>query len=518
MHTLRRFLCGCYGFLAFVSILIVPRQVLSLLHPSEPASLSHMAEWLALSTTLVSLLTFGMAWWTVQTGKRWSRIWAIAANVLLVVNLAPPFVIWPAHISVSFMIGPAIVLAFAACGLIAFAWPGTSADAPVERLRPVRIAGDGTSRLLDAITWLLGICGYLAGVRLWGSWARTQDLPTGYGLYFWPQLLGAFALTITVHELGHAFTGLALGMRLKAFTVGPFHWRIQNAKWKFKFLPTRVLMQSGSASLVPTDPNQPRWHEICMLAAGPVANLYTGLVAFALTLTCGGSPYEDAWFFLAMFSTLSLVFFAVNLIPIRPEAHYFDGARIYQLLRGGPLADYFRAFNLASAIFVSPIRPRDYDIDAIQRASASFTQGRQAILLRFFAYNYFHDCGRIPEACQALDQAEAIYNQSPSELPAGRHKLFVTGNAFLKRDPVNARLWWNRSENVKVDGFDEIRWLALSAHLWIENNRKEAIDAWEKGNCLAQQRPKAGGHDFNRDCFAEYRQILETSPPETQPT
>jgi len=243
--------------------------------------------------------------------------------------------------------------------------------------------------------------------------------------------------------------------------------------------------------------------------AGPMVNLCTGLIAWAAALAANGRLYEQHWQFLAYFATISLVVFATNLIPMRPEALYTDGARIYQLLRGGPVADLHRAFSMAASIWVTPLRPRNFDIQAIQRAAEFFTQGHQALFLRFFAYNYFHDCGQIPEACRALTGAESIYDQSASDIPSELHTLFVFGNAFLKRDAAAARQWWERMQAKEPANQDEVYWLAKSALCWIENKSKEANEAWNQGNALAQQRPQAGAYEFNRDCFFQLRQALD---------
>ncbi len=36
------------------------------------------------------------------------------------------------------------------------------------------------------------------------------------------------------------------GMKLRAFFVGPFQWRIRDAKWEFEFKPKGFLLADGS--------------------------------------------------------------------------------------------------------------------------------------------------------------------------------------------------------------------------------------------------------------------------------
>ena len=205
MHTLRRFLCGFYGFLVLVHVMIVPGHVYALLRPGAPGSLPARTEWIVLSMVLVSLVVFSMAWWTLQFGKRGARAWAIAASIVLILTQAPLFYLWRAWFSFSLMIVPASLMAVGITGLVAFVQPGSIV--PALNNKPQRVAGDGTSWILDAVTWLLGTCAYIAGMNLWESWARAVDLPMNFGFLFWPQLFGALLLSITIHELGHTVAG-----------------------------------------------------------------------------------------------------------------------------------------------------------------------------------------------------------------------------------------------------------------------------------------------------------------------
>ncbi len=534
MLKLRKFLCGCFGFLALLFLVIsagtLPSLVFriheyGLLPPVHSARVPLIAAIclgvlarLVLALPLVLSVLYGMAWWSVKRGKASARGWAIAASLAILLQSIPfslvAYLEW-AHGGghwVHQLVLSGIALALGVAGLVAFARRGAAAQVSTEATHPARIAGDGTSAIVDRLAWILGVCGYFAGQSLWMRWAQAQHLPVSSGFQFLWLILAAGLLETAAHECGHIAVGLALGMRLRAFVVGPFQWHIRDGKWKFQFLLNKILSGGGAAGMVPVDPEQSRWREIWMIAAGPLASLCTGLIALVAALLAKGSPYERTWELLALIATFGLVAFAVNLIPFRPKPLYSDGALIFQLLRGGPMADFRRALNFAGAILVTSLRPRDYDIQAIQRASSALTEGHQAVLLRFLAYNYFHDCNRIPEACHALDDAESVYHRSAQDIPAEWHMLFVFGNAFLKRDAASARQWWNRMEAKKATNLDEVYWLAKSALHWIENNVEQANEAWTTGNELAQRRPKAGAYEFNRDCFLQLRQALDEAP------
>jgi hypothetical protein len=463
---------------------------------------------------------YGMAWWTAKKGKSSSRGWAIAASLAMLL-LSIPLLIAGYYIlryspraSAHFAIFVVLVLVIGIAGLVAFGPRGV--QGPVNHPKPARIAGDGTSRLLDTIALLLGIGGAVVGANWWERWRFAVGLPSHSLILIYLQIAAAALIAIAVHESGHAAVALALGMKLRAFIVGPFHWRIRDGKWKFEFHPARLLSFGGAAGAVPSNPEQPVWHRICVSAGGPLASLYGGLIAMCLALTAKDRSYEQFWELPALIATFSLVGFAVNLIPFRfnarNEAAYSDGAKIYQFLRGGPWADLHRVFSIAGSTLVTPLRPRDYDIQAIQRTARSFTSGRQGLLLRLIASSYFLDRDMIPEAREALAEAESIYLESASDISAELHTDFVFGNAFLCRDAARARQWWERMESKKPTHFGVDYWLAQSALRWIESRPLEAYEAWNKGNTLAQQLPAAGIYEFDRYCYSLLRQVLDEAP------
>jgi hypothetical protein len=531
MLKLRKVLCTCFAQVALlfllVSVTATPR-ILTLGdgHESGPFQANPSAGFLlqiaaiflrllahfifALPLLLTTL--YGMAWWTVKTGKTSGRRWAVAASIAMILQGVPQLALtlyfWNETSGLALeglIVLDVITLGIGIPGLLAF-WPRDSV-APAAGIP--RVAGDGTSRVLDSVAWLAQVAGYLYGMHLWERWAQKQQLSTLHGLSFWLLFAAVILLTIVVHELGHALVGRALGMRLYSFLVGPFGWRVVSGRWKFQFVPSRILSSQGAAGVVPSSPSQNRWEEICMIAAGPAVNLFTGALALCAALAAPGKPWEPYWYTLAIFATLSFVSFAGNLIPFRPEASYSDGARIYQLLRGGPLVDLHRALNLASATRVTPIRPKDYDIGAIQRAAEAFTQGRQAFLLRTIAAEHFLDSGAIPQFFEALTAAESVYPISPSGTPASWLTVFVLGNALLRSDATSARLWWDRMEAAKPDEAAVDYWLARSALSCVEGRSQEAQEAWSIGDSLARKPAACGSEEYDIHLLALLRRTLD---------
>jgi hypothetical protein len=475
---------------------------------------------LMLAMPLALAVLYGMAWWANKAGKPSLRAWSIAASLAMILlsvplSIAACFILTysSSATSMGFLCFTGLVLALGISGLVAFGGPGARNGTPLTSGKPPRLAGDGTSALIDKVAFLLAIAGYCAGGFEWDRWGNAHHLHLTRGYLYWLLFVSAMLIDTAMHELGHTTAGIALGMKLRAFIVGPFQWRVRDGRWKFQFVLSKIISAGGATAVVPTNPRQSRLHTVYMIAAGPLTSLCTGLIAMAAALTAKGSPYEPAWQWFAFIATFGLVSFAVNLVPVRPDALYSDGARIYQLLSGGPWADLHQALSFVGSTTVTPLRPRDYDIEAIQRAAGSFTRGRQALLLRLLASYYFLDSRQVSKACDALADAESIYLESASDIPAELHTDFIFGSAFLRRDAASARLWWDRMETTKPTHFGADYWLARSALLWVENDRNQAREAWEKGNTLAQQLPGAGTYEFERYRYVLVRKVLDAVPP-----
>jgi len=460
----------------------------------------------------IQSVVFAMAWWTVWRRKRSARGWAIVASLFFVLhsvlvlylarNVPQQAALWDVVL---------FVLAIGVAGIIVFSPRSLAARLDEKAPAQPPIPGDGTNALIDKAIWIFGLVGFFVGSNWWADWANAEGLDMSVGLlYFFEILLASLVVTL-VHELGHAIVGKALGMKLRAFIVGPFQWRIRGGKWEFQFRPAKIFAAGGATGVVPTTMEQFRANQICMMAAGPFASLIGGLLAFCGAFTAPNSRWEPAWQLLALIATISLLASIFNLIPFRTGTGYSDGAQIYQLLSNGPWGDYHRALSIVGSTLVTPLRPRDFDIEAIRRAADCIVHGPRGLHLRLLSSLYYLDCGRFPEASQTLTEAEGLYQESASEIPAELHTDFVFGKAFLQRDGAGARLWWDRMEAKNPSRFNGDYYAARSALLWSENHLQEAEEAWQKGYALAQQLPKAGAYELDRDRFALLRKVLDES-------
>jgi len=439
---------------------------------------------------------FATAFFALGKGGAKARWWALGASALNV-----PFY-W--------IVQPAWLWTVAGIlGLYVF-WRQETVDQLAVRVRkPIRTRGDGTSSSMDLLANVVLFAGFLLAGSYWASWAIRERLPD-YASVFMRLLMieAAMLITTLAHESGHALAALTFKMKVRRFVVGPLEGSFRSGRWQFHFRAAGFLGTPGGVGVVPSSLENLRQRHALVAAGGPLASLTVGLISMWAALSAKGHSWEGLWMLAAYVSTLSLLAFAFNIIPMRPESVYSDGARIYQLLVRSPWADVHLALSMGSCTLASPMRPRDCDIAVIQRAAAFLRRGMEALLLRVQVQCYFHDSGMIPEAVAALEDAEVVYAESAVDLRADLHKSFVFANAFLKRDAARARQWWERMEAKGSASMDAEYWLSRSALLWIEGDLEEAEAALRTSVTLMEELPHVGAFEYDRDCALQLQAIF----------
>jgi tetratricopeptide (TPR) repeat protein len=507
---LRKFLGGAFGLLGliylFISISAVPLALKIMRGEGVPSNPRYpIAEWIlfAVIPTLFAICFLGSAW-TIRRGSPAARPWSIAASLILLLQ-SVPILLHPLSKSAQRIPGTTLVIAFiwaffalGVAGMVAFIPRNSATQGLPRRVKPPRVAGDGTSSGLDVIAWIISVLGYFALMSWWREWARSEGLPSGHGLLSLLLLCMALFLSVAVHESGHALAGMCLGMKLRLFFVGPFQLRVRDGRWSFEFNLGNSLAAGGATGCVPTVPDWDPIDEIWMIAAGPIASFALGLVTAGLALSAKGSSYERSWIFFAYMAAISLVGAVVNLLPIRPNSYYSDGAQIYQLLKGGAWADLHRVRCLVLSSLATPLRPREYDLNAIQKAELSFTHGIDALLLRLYKSQYFLDCELFDQARDAYHEAVALYPAVAPFVTGDLLTAFVFRSALLDRDLDATRQWWQKLASSKPSHFGFDYALAAAALRWIEGDLFEAQSLWQQATDLADAMPNVGAYEFDR--------------------
>ena len=506
---LRKFVCAVFGFEAFFFLSMLPLAIFIVQRAGYRNPRLNATHFLTGAAALSLLgVIFAFASWTNKTSRPSGRGWGIAASLVNILLSIP--ILTRVHLRAGSLLW--LIPVAGIIGIVLFLERPAQTGPVTRRRKSSPIPGDGTNVIVNKLPWLIGTIGAIAGYAWCIQWCRANGVPVTRGLSYYAQISLVLLLVTLIHETGHAIGAWGVGMKIRAFVVGPFQFRVREAKWGFKFNLAQTFSANGATGAVHTNPHQPVWCDLFMIVAGPLSNLGTGIIAFcAVFLIEPDSPLQ-AGGMLFLFSIYSFIACATNLIPFRSGEQYSDGAKIYQLLAGGPFAALHGALSLVASSLVSPLRPRDYNIELMDRAAAGgAAQGRQLMVLSLLRHHHFFDCGQLTDAALALAEAEAIYQQFASEIPAELHSDFIFGNAYVKHDGMAARLWWRRMEEKKPTRFGGDYWLAHSALHWIEGDLYTANDSWQKGAAIAKQLPNAGAYEFDRYRYILLRQALDES-------
>lgn len=516
MRTLRNILTWLFALIAFTCFSIAIKYL-----RAEFSSYAYLQRSLVFSELFVPVvfmlqgLVFSMAFWTSLRGGRSARRWGIAASVLNIIVALFPVVlsVWIDHdLSVlKVMFVPlALVMALGVAGLVVFTRPPEFNRKDDKNEYTVLVKGDGTYVWLNRSAGLLGFALCYGAYSWWARWAWDHHLRTEWNFLLDNVVLfGCLAVVILVHECGHAVGGLSLGMRLRMFAIGPLQWRLEKLKWKFEFTRAMLLRPDGAVGLLPSSSTSPNWYGAFIAAAGPAANLVTGVLALSVATISPPNALLQLHGQLALFGALSVVVAVGNLIPFRFGQYYSDGAHLYQHLTDHPLCDFRRVIQTVMAVSETSLRPRDYDLHAIERSLDLFPEGIQGHYLKLYVFDHCFESGRITEACQALKEAEAIYEAS--SLNATTEISFVLGYAGLCNDASAARRWWERLDARHADESDGGYWLAKCALAYSEGRQDDGRAALQMANSFIAQLPPTGSRAFDVDWSIRLHGALENA-------
>jgi Zn-dependent protease len=284
-------------------------------------------------------LLCALACWTTRKPGLTPSPWALAASFI---NLAGGILILHFIHRVTLTSPELLLVASGALGLFVFSRRApASARAAAAPAKPAPVPGDRTAPWLDRASSLFFTSVTFWVISGWYPWAHMHHLHTFSGLPLLLLIALVCLLSAVLHEAGHALAAHAFGMKLLAFNAGPFQFRNQEGKWALHFKTSGIL--GGNVHVLPTHPDQPAWHDVCMVAAGPLVNICTGPIFLWAALHVQGTAWEPAWFFFALMASFALLVAAFNLLPFRSKTgSYSDGARILQLLTNSPVVELQR--------------------------------------------------------------------------------------------------------------------------------------------------------------------------------
>lgn len=461
---------------------------------------------------------FALGVWTGFREKPSARWWGMASGFMLVLTALIPVLIYlrfdqsleSLKAGFSMM---AVVFGVGVLGIVAFARPVPRPDGAAANESAPR-PGDGTSHLVNRGAGLIALAASCGAYSWWRIWVNDRNL--------WPDrsfvldnvaFLAVIAAIIVVHEAGHAIAGLALGMRLRLVAFGPFQVKRSKNKWKFEFTRKLMANRGGAVGLLPATLRPPHWHGIFISAGGPAITIITGTVAIWASETLSNDAPIESHGILALFGAMSLAIGFCNLVPFRLGAYYSDGARICQHAFRLPFSDLAYVLQGVAAVTETSLRPRDYDIEAIERVLQVYPSGTEGHYLKLYIFDSCFERGQFAKAADALVEAEQIYDSCA--LKAETEISFVLGHGGLRDDASATRRWWERLESRNPDRTDASYWLAKCAVNRVNGRPEDASAALLEAEKMIAEKPPTGSRAYEVDWSKLLRKLIAEASQKT---
>jgi hypothetical protein len=363
---------------------------------------------------------------------------------------------------------------------------------PAPRRRP--IAGDGTSKwsgtifIIAQVAWGVFI---LSSIRRW-TVARGMPQIHSEGL-FWITLACAIYGCILFHEMGHVVLGDIVKFRLVGFGVGPLSCTYLGGRWRLQLRFDKLL--GGYAAMVPTTPRNIRVRSMVLTLGGPLASAILGALG-AICLLLIPSPDWPAALgrVVALITGFAFGDLLFNLLPMASGADYSDGARLWQMYRRGLWCDFHCANHYMGLSQFTPLRPRDWPRDMVERAAEFAAQLPEPSGPFALAYLHFLDCGDWERALWWLDRA--LQAARPGKLADALtvDRAFI--EAFHRRD---GRAALGLFEKAPPQEESTDYWRALTTVRAAHGDLTGAFATWNKAWEMAQKRPVTGVYEMDRE-------------------
>jgi hypothetical protein len=266
--------------------------------------------------------------------------------------------------------------------------------------------------VLGFLGFLVGgaIAGYAVGrfgARAFGP--STSGVPAINGLWLLAGMVLSFWPVVVIHEAGHALCGIARGMRAVAIGIGPLRAERGLDGWRFR-RAHGIRGIGGFAALVPqATRGQSRLDQAIFLAGGPLANLLTAALAFALVAWLGPGLPSPVSALVLGFVLSSALLGGVNLVPFMAGGLRTDGRVLLDLARQSPDALLQLRLQQVLALAIAGQRPRDWPVSLLGVADDDAANALLSVSADSLRLAHLLDRNDLAGAADAAQRVQARY-------------------------------------------------------------------------------------------------------------
>lgn len=230
-------------------------------------------------------------------------------------------------------------------------------------------------------------------------------------IIYFPMLFIAPLSALTIHELGHLVTGLALGQKLKLFVVTFFGIKDEDGKIKV-FFNKNISYFGGVAATVPKtekDINPKSFSKI--LIAGPIISLVYFVVCLLVFFQF--DTYLNSFFALSALTSFGL--FLATTLPEKSGIMFTDRKRYQRLNTEGIIQNAEIAmYELISKGII------DNSFKNIDIKKTEILEKDNELIIQFWAkyiqYMFYKENGQIENEGMALEQLTSFRTAIPKSI------------------------------------------------------------------------------------------------------
>ncbi len=235
----------------------------------------------------------------------------------------------------------------------------------------------------------------LAARYLGPIWLRVFEATGIRTLEDWTMLLAALLAAIVIHEAGHLSAALALDFDVLGGSLGPVRLIRMHRSWSIQLSWN---LFSGSVIAIPRKQSNWRTRMLTVVAAGPLATLFSGFFAALLVLR-SGAPDDLLTRFLAGLVELNFFIFVFGLIPNSPASRLANDARLfYSFLRVTSEANQILLYHMVTQLQIAGLRPRDYPERVVRKLATARGRAEMCSVYASAIALWAIDRGDIPSA------------------------------------------------------------------------------------------------------------------------
>lgn len=292
-------------------------------------------------------------------------------------------------------------------------------------------------------------------------------------IQFFPFLILAMFLIMTLHEIGHLIGGKCVGFGFVGMQIGPFLLTNHGHKLKVKL---RLIVSLNGLALVKIDRLTRITRRLAVFVlGGPIATAAGALAGYLLLKNV--EQMNDLLFdFIQLFTHLSLLTLALNLFPFRTHTRMFsDGARLRMLFLPSGMTRRWLSIIALGFQIRSGKRARFLNQRWLRTANQYTDRSCDELLAAWYAYICSNDCENTDAAANHLEHCLSL-----SHLGCGvalRDILCLEASVFqawFRGDREKSEAWRQNVKNIRV-----LPWFAIlradTALLWSQGKHSEAL-------------------------------------------